>query len=355
MSDYTESSEGRSHDNKEDTGQPMRRDGGAENAGIDSKEVQQAKPRWQKIFSFIFRFAVSVVLILWIFKSVDLGIFEEVVVSPKILPIIAMIGFSLFYVFLGGLKLWVLFRGFSPISLRLFTGYFFLAGSVGSLAPAIFGDFTMVGLARRNLIPVHTSVSAILMDRFITMVIALFIFTPFTLICVLPVKPLFIAALMAILALLLGCLIWAVVRFAPSLFDKFSATKMFWQSFALYFRGDRKDLYTNILIGGFRGIISGLTLIFALMAASVSPPFFSTICITNSLSILTHIPVTISGLGIYEGGGLILFEVLGLNREQVLAGLFYQRVYIIIWSLLTAAIWGAVIAVKRLKKDTARL
>lgn len=355
MSKSAEADKDENRDQQRDPGQAMKRDEGAENAGLDGKEVQPKRPKWQKIFSFIFRFAVSVVLLLWIFKSVDLGIFADVVVSPNILPIIAMIGFSLFYVYLGALKLWVLFRGFSPISLRLFTGYFFLAGSVGSLAPAIFGDFTMVGLARRNLIPVHTSVSAILMDRFITMVIALFIFTPFTLICVLPVKPLFIAAVMAILALLLGCLIWAVVRFAPSLFDKFSATKMFWQSFTLYFRGDRKDLYTNILIGGFRGIISGLTLIFALMAASVSPPFFSTICITNSLSILTHIPVTLSGLGIYEGGGLVLFEALGLNREQVLAGLFYQRVYIIIWSLLTAAIWGVVIAVKRLKKDTARL
>ena len=333
----------------------MKRDEGADNAGFDSMELQPKRPRWQKIFSFIFRFAVSVVLLLWIFKSVDLGIFSEIVVSPSLLPIIAMIGFSVFYVFLGGLKLWVLFRGFSPISLRLFTGYFFLAGSVGSLAPAIFGDFTMVGLARQSLIPVHRSVSAILMDRFITMVIAVFIFTPFTLIYVLPVKPSSIIALMGILALLLGCLIWVAVRFAPLLFDKFSVTKRFWESFTLYFNGDRKNLYVNTLIGGFRGIVSGITLIFALMAANVSPPFFPTICITNSLSILTHIPVSLSGLGIYEGGGLVLLEALGLNREQVLAGLFYQRVYIIIWSLVTAAIWGVAIATKRFKKGTVPL
>ncbi|MGZ6249193.1 MAG: lysylphosphatidylglycerol synthase domain-containing protein [Syntrophales bacterium] len=333
----------------------MKRDEDPENAGIDGEEVQPARPRRQKIFSFIFRFAVSVVLLLWIFKSIDLGIFEEVVVSPRLLPIIAMIGFSLFYVFLGGLKLWVLFRGFSPISLRLFTGYFFLAGSVGSLAPAIFGDLTMVGLARQSLIPVHASVSAIIMDRFITMVIALFIFTPFTLIYILPVKPLFIMTLMGMLALLLGCLIWVALRFAPSLFDKLSATRRFWESFTLYFRGDRKKLYVNALIGCFRGIVSGITLILALMAANVSPPFFATICITNSLSVLTHIPVSLSGLGIYEGGGLVLFEALGLNREQVLAGLFYQRVYIIFWSLLTAAIWGVVVAVKQLKKGTVDL
>ena len=333
----------------------MKRDEGADNAGLGGNELQPKRPKSQKIFSFIFRFAVCVVLLLWIFKSVDLGIFSEIVVSPSLLPIVAMVVFSVFYVFLGGLKLWVLFRGFSTISLPLFTGYFFLAGSVGSLAPTIFGDFTMVGLARQSLIPVHRSVSAILTDRFITMVIAVFIFTPFTLIFVLPVKPLFIIALMGILALLLGCLIWTSVRFAPLLFDKFSMTKRFWESFTPYFKGDRKNLYANILIGGFRGIISGITLILALMAANVSPPFFSTICITNSLSILTHIPVSLSGLGIYEGGGLVLLEALGLNREQVLAGLFYQRVYIIIWSLVTAAVWGVVIAAKRFKKGTVPL
>jgi len=355
MSEFTEADTGGGHDKQKDPGQAMKCDGSAEDSRLDGEELQREKNVRQKIFSFVFRFAVSVAFLLWIFKSVDLNIFSEIVVSPRLLPIIAMIGFSVFYVFLGGLKLWVLFRCFSPISLRLFTGYFFLAGSVGSLAPSIFGDFTLIGLARRSLIPVHKSISAIIMDRFITMVIAFFIFTPFTLIFVLPVKPLSIMVLMAILALLFGCLIWSFVRFAPLLFDKFSVTKTFWESFTLYFKEDRKNIYANTLLGGFRGIVSGIALIFALMAANVSPPFFSTICITNSLSILTHIPVSLSGLGIYEGGGLILLESLGLNREQVLAGLFYQRAYIIIWSLVTAAIWGVVIAVKRFKKGTGPL
>jgi uncharacterized membrane protein YbhN (UPF0104 family) len=333
----------------------MKSDESAENSHLDNEELKREKNIRQKIFSFVFRFAVSVALLLWIFKSIDLGIFADVVVSPQIFPIIAMIGFSLFYVFLGGLKLWVLFRSFSPITLRLFTGYFFLAGSVGSIAPAIFGDFTLIGLARRSLIPVHKSISAILMDRFITIVIAMFIFTPFTLIFVLPVKPVSIMVLMAILALLFGCLIWSFIRFAPLLFDKFSVTKKFWESFSIYFKGDRRNLYANALLSGFRGIVSGIALIFALMAANVSPPFFSAICITNSLSILTHIPVSLSGLGIYEGGGLILFESLGLIREQVLAGLFYQRLYIVVWSLATAAVWGVVIAIKRYRKDVATL
>ena len=325
----------------------MNRDEGCENVGIDGKDVRPARSRWQKVFSFVFRFAVSVILILWIFKSVDLRIFEKAVVSPSLPPIIAMIGFSLFYVFLGGLKLWVLFRKFSPISLRLFIGYFFLAGSIGSLAPAIFGDFTMIGLAKRSQIPIHKSVSAILVDRFVTLAIALFIFTPFTLVFILPVKPASVLALMLAFLVLFACAAWISARIAPALFSKFSLTRRFWESFSIYFRGDRRDLYANILISGFRGVVSGITLILALMAAHVTPPLIPALCIANSLSVLTHIPVSLSGLGVFEGSGLIMFETLGLNREQVLAGLLYHRMYIIIWAFLTSLVLTLIFAVKR--------
>jgi uncharacterized membrane protein YbhN (UPF0104 family) len=328
-------------------GQVMASGKGSENLNFDGKELRREVSAWRRIFSFVFRLAVSIALLLWIFKSVDLGIFAEVVVSPKILPIIAMIGFSLFYVFLGGLKLWILFRDFSPISMRLFIGYFFLAGSIGSLAPAIFGDFTLIGLAKRSQIPVHKSISAILVDRFITLVIALFIFTPFTLIFVLPVKSTYVLAVTAISVALFGGLLCISVRFAPFLFGKFSATKRFWESFSIFFKGDRTSLYANIIVSGLRGIISGITLIFALMAANINPPLIPTICISNSLSIITHIPVSISGLGVFEGSGLLLFEAVGLNREQVLAGLLYHRMYIIIWAFLTSLVLTLIFAIKR--------
>lgn len=300
----------------------------------DSSSVSNLK----KISWFIFRLAVSIALILWIFKSVDLSLFKQVAVSPRAVPMIAMIAFSLLFVFLGGLKLWVLVRSISAITLKHFMGYYFLAGSVGSLAPAIVGDFTLVGLMKRGKTPIHRTVSAILMDRFITILFAVFVFTPFTLVFVLPVKPLPVILLTIASALLSGGLAWIVFRFAPSLWGNVEIMNRFWNAFSVYFTEYRKDLWINMIICGLRSIVSGMTLIFALMAADLNPPVFSTICISNSLSILTHIPISLSGLGVFEGGGLLLFEAIGMNKERILAGLFYHRVYIIIWAALTAGI-----------------
>jgi uncharacterized membrane protein YbhN (UPF0104 family) len=342
----------KSHDHTQDQNseQVIESKESSKRLGLEGKELWRARPIWRKISSFAIRIVVSLALVLWILKAVDLTVLNEVVGSPKLVPILAMIGFSLVFVFLGGVKLWVLFRGFSPITLWLFTGYFFLAGSVGSLAPAILGDFTLVGLAQRSKISIHEGLSALLMDRLITLMTSLFIFTPFTLVFVLPLRGLYVLMLTVISAILFGGLIWIALRLAPTLFDHFSITKRFWESFSIHFTRNRTNLYSNIFISSLRGIVSGIALIFALMAAHLSPPFFPTLCITNSLSIITYVPVSLSGLGIYEGGGLILLESIGLNREQVVAGLFYQRLYIILSSLVTLTVWGIIIVIKRFQK-----
>jgi uncharacterized membrane protein YbhN (UPF0104 family) len=309
----------------------------------DSSSVSNLK----RILWFIFRFLVSIALILWILKSVDLKMFKQLAVSPQVAPTIAMIAFSLLFVFLGGLKLWVLMRSISSISLKHFIGYYFLAGSVGSLAPTIIGDFTLVGLMKRNKTSIHQTVSALLMDRFITLVYAVFVFTPFTLVLTLPVRPLSVILLTTASASLSGGLVWIVFRFAPSVWGKVEMMNRFWKLFSLYFTKYRKDLSINMIIGGLRSIVSGMTLIFALMAANLTPPVFSTICISNSLSILTHIPISLSGLGVFEGSGLLLFEAIGMNKERVLAGLFYHRVYIMIWASLTAGILASLFLWKK--------
>jgi len=328
----------------------MEIDRNIENTTSDDPEVKRELSPGRRIFSFMLRFIVSLALLVLIFRAIDFGVFSEIVLSLKIWPFIFMIVFSLFFVFLGGLKLWFLYREFNPISPWLFTGYYFLAGSIGSLAPAIFGDVTLIGLAKRSRIPIHKSISAILMDRFITLVIALFIFTPFTLVFVLPVHPGYIFLLTLAILILTAGFAWMSMRFAPSLFGKFRITKMFWESFFLFFSRYRPALYMNLLITGLRSVVSGVTLILALMAANLNPAFWATVCISNSLSVLTHIPVSLSGLGLFEGSGLILFEAIGLNKEQVLAGLLYHRMYIIVWAALTSLVLTIFFSVKKTGK-----
>jgi uncharacterized membrane protein YbhN (UPF0104 family) len=291
-----------------------------------------------KILSFALRFLVSIALVVWIVWSIDFGMFSRIALSPRPAAILAMVAFCLLFVFLGGLKLWFLMKGFATVGYGRFLGYFFLSGSIGSLAPAIVGDVTFVGLMKRENMSIHETVSALLVDRLVTLLLAVFVFTPFTLSLVWPAATGTIVLLSVVAALASAGLMWVAARFAPAFFQKVEIMNRYWLASSLYFSRYRRELLINVMICAIRGIVSGLTLIFALMAAGLDPPAFATICISNSLSVLTHIPVSLSGLGVFEGSGLLLFETIGLNKERIVAGLFFHRAYIIIWASVTAVL-----------------
>lgn len=314
---------------------------------ISNDQMARKATGWQRTVSLILRFTVSIALVVWIFRSIDWEIFKDIIISPKLYLVAPFIIFSLFFVFLGGLKLWVLLRTLHPMKLWRFSAYYFLTSSVGSLIPSIFGDFTFMALMKKNQIDYHKSFSIIVLDRLITLLIAVFIFTPFTLIFVLPVSPIKIWIITATVLAITLVAMWLISLLLPNIFQRFSATRQFWGVTTVFFHEERSNLWRNFLIGLFRGVISGVTLFFALMTVNLMPNLFSTICIANSLSVITYVPISISGLGLYEGGGLILFEQIGLQREMVLAGLLYQRAYIIVWSLATILIIGTVIILLR--------
>ncbi len=308
---------------------------------------EKAKRSFYKGMVFCCRLLVSFLLLVWIIHSIDLNVFKNTIVSPRLYPIIVMAVVGVLFIILSAIKLWILLRAFSSISLGLFLKYFFFTCSIASLVPAIVGDITLIGLAKRSDIPMNESISALLMDRLITTTVALFIFTPFTLVFALHIEPLFMIFLTITSLVLFVALIWLVFRFAPRIMDKLFVLSGFWHSFSMYATRYRVNLYKNFLITCLRGIVSGITIISALMAANLQPPVGITICISNTLSILSYIPISVSGLGVFEGSGLILFEAVGLNREQVLAGLVYHRIYIIIWACLTWLVLTSMFAIKR--------
>lgn len=315
----------------------------------DMTRVKSFTPR--RILSLVVRLSVTIALVVWICQSIDWGIFKQIVISPQPAPLAAFIAFSLFFVFLGGLKLWILLRSFHPMGLWRFSVYFFLASAIGSLIPSIFGDFTLAALMKRSRIAYHKSISIIVLDRFLTLILAVFVFTPVTLVLVLPVSALKIGVLTMVTLITSILVSWLSASMLPRIFNQFATIRDFWGTIGDFIRHDRLSLWMNVGVGFFRGCISGVALAFALMAANLQPALFQTICIANSLAVVTHIPVSISGMGLYEGGGMFLFERIGLQREMVLAGLLYQRAYILIWSVVTIIILGAIILVRRQRRQ----
>ncbi len=316
-------------------------------AGCVDANVRIDSPR--VLLIWLARLALTIALVILIATRLDFELFTQEIIAPQWLPLIGMALAGVGFIFLGGVKLWLLVRGLTPVRLGLFLLYFFLGGAIGSLAPALFGDVSIVALARRDGVPLRHMISTILVDRAITLSVIVWLFLPGALGLIWREFAWMFWALSGLSILGLGVGVWWFAQRAFA-WQRFPRLAQFAQVFGEFARQQPRPVLANLLLTVARGILSGVSLQLVLLAVMpTSSEWFTTICLANSLSILNLLPITLGGAGIYEGGGMVLFEIAGLPREQVFAALVYQRLYILASSVLIIAVaFGLLAYVKRI-------
>lgn len=304
------------------------------------KQIEWIKKRpW---LNWGLRATVTALVLLWLFSFIDTEQFRDVAISPNWIPLVGMVLFAWIFVFIGALKFWYMFKAIAPVAFKPFLLHFLMATSIGTFTPASIGDFSLAAFLNREQIPAHRSLSVILVDRVITVSIYGVVFLPLTLGLLLHTTRLW----------------WVPVSFAGFSLIALSAngnqrfrqqvsnllSRLHWEfltNFAMttseLLRAYPWTLIGNIALTLLRCLIAGLVVQCALYAAGEYRSFLPVVLATNSISLLNLLPVSLAGLGVYEGGGVMLFDRLGFDPERVLAALIYQRAYVIIYSLLMLA------------------
>jgi uncharacterized protein (TIRG00374 family) len=301
-----------------------------------------------RLLNWSARFAVAAVLLWLILRSVDLQEFSQVVIAPKWVPLIIMVVTALVFMFLGAVKLWILLGALAPVRLMTVVRYDVVAMAFGTFTPAAVGDFSLVAFLRREGVPAHQGLSTMLIDRAVTLALYGLVYLPLTLVLVVRTdQMLWLPVAMAVaIAIVLG-LNWTppfrqwlrervVRRYVPRLED-------FLRTFSDLLRMHPSRLLANIAVTLVRAVVAGAVIYAALLAAGTSADFLLVTVITNSLSLLNLIPISLSGFGLYEGGAVMIFGYLGLDSERVFAAFVFQRVYTIVSSLVFLALTRVVL------------
>jgi uncharacterized membrane protein YbhN (UPF0104 family) len=121
-----------------------------------------------------------------------------------------------------------------------------------------------------------------------------------------------------------------VLRYAPRFED-------FFRTFSDLLRRHPLRLAANVGVTLLRSVVSGAVIYCALLAAGTRADLLPVTIITNSLSLLIYLPISVSGVGVYVGGAVAAFSYLGLSNERVLAAFVFQRLYMIGSSLVFLA------------------
>ncbi|HLO30011.1 MAG TPA: lysylphosphatidylglycerol synthase transmembrane domain-containing protein [Anaerolineales bacterium] len=297
------------------------------------------KRRW---LTWLLRAGVTGLVLLWVLSFIDFEQFKQITVSPAWMPLAGMVLFAWLFVFIGAVKFWYMFKAIAPVPFGRFIVHFLVATSIGTFTPASVGDFSLAAFLKHEQIPVHQSVSVILVDRVITVSIYGVIFLPLTLGLLLRTAQLwwvpssFVAiGLLTLIANGNEKLRVQGQRLLEKLRWPFLTNFVMTTSDLL--RAHPWTLIGNVALTLLRCLTAGLVVQCALYAAGEFRSFLPVVLATNSISLLNLLPVSLAGLGIYEGGGVMLFSRLGFDPERVLAALIYQRVYVIIYSLVMLA------------------
>ena len=297
-----------------------------------------AAPSRRSRLAWVGRLVVAASLIVLILRKLDLSEFQRVLVGAQWAPLALMVVAALVFMLLGSLKIWIILLPLAPLHVVTVVRYGMVATALGTFTPAAIGDFSLVGFLRREGIAVHKGLSVMLVDRSITLVLNGLVYLPLTLLLVFDARqwlwvPFGLGLGVAIalgLNLIPSLRRWLRERivkpFLPRLEDFFRACSDLLRVYPVH-------LLANVGLTLARSLVAGVVIALALLAAGTRADFLPVTVATNSLSLLNYIPISLSGVGVYEGGAVALFSRLGLSGERVFAAFVFQRAYMILSSL----------------------
>lgn len=287
---------------------------------------------------WVLRLLIVAGLVLLIGRQLNLQEFRAVVIAPRWSPLAVMVGVGLLYVLMGGLNIWIVLSAIAPIRFMRVLPYYLVASSVGTFTPAALGDFSLVGFLRREAVPTHQTLSAMLADRGVTLALNALVYVPLTASLVLSGQQLLWVpavvglgvATVLVLNLIAPVRRWLlqrlILRFLPQLEE-------FLRACSDLLRFHPTHLLANVGMTIIRSLVAGLIVVLALLAAGCWADLFDAVVLTNSLSLIS----SPGGAGVYEAGAAALFSQVGLPAARVLAAFVFIRVYRILFALLLLA------------------
>lgn len=292
-----------------------------------------------------FKFIIIIGLLILSFLIYKIGFLKIINVLKNFnvlfLPLILII-FLIPHI-LAGLNLWILAKPYKNISLLKLIKYSFFTLFYGTFIPGKIADLFMIFYLKRDNLNISKSTIIILFDKSISLILksllgiigAIFILKKLNFLVI------GIPILMILIILSLFLLI-SHKRFRDFIkkviLKKYSKIfKGFSKNLKEYTKNNKKELFYNLIITSIK-IIFETTLLFLLfLSLGQNTNFISVLLIFSLLSVMNLIlsPISISGLGIREALGIIMYSTINIDPAIIFSSYMIKLLIIYLINLLT--------------------
>ncbi len=294
----------------------------------------------RKKIKLILKIAISATLLFILFSKV--GINEPLSLLKNVDFGILLIIFilSIIVFFIGSLNLKILANKLNKqIGIWRLFSYYTTSNSIGNLLPGKFGDLSILYFLKKDGLKIGESSALYILDKTISLallllasLVGMFIF----------IEPLGVEIITLLFALLLILFFFLFVYkkifiFARKIlgtylqkFDGFQST------IKIYLKHGKKEIFYNFILTVFRLLLSALVILLAFK--SIDPDikirFIHVVIIYALTTIISLLPISLSGLGIRESMAVILYSYINVSPQLSLSAYLLLLIFKVFFTAL---------------------
>lgn len=266
----------------------------------------------RKILFLVLRIVFTLLIIGFLLLKVDFNELAGVLAAANLIWIIPIILLRPLFYFIRGLKVWQILKYGADLKISMFRviGWYFMSCSIGVFTPAGVGDFSLSYFAKKHRISISQSSGAIFLDKvinifFMCCIAFIGIHIYFT------IKPIVYMLLGLGLALATGLIVLIVKNrdgFKQYLKNRWTKFIPGIKTIFQFIFKHPLNFIVIIILTLLQNLIVAIQLYLSLYMVNHPSAFLSCFWISSIGRLTTLVPITIGGLGIYEGSMTYLLK-----------------------------------------------
>ncbi len=270
---------------------------------------------------FPFKILISFLVLFLLFKNIGLSEVYGQVRSVNGAYILGIVLLLIIVWIIGTLNIFILIRSADiKIKFSKLFKFFLISWSIGSFLPGRVGEFYLLRLMKKEGVGYGPSMAVSVMDKLLTF-ICLSILTVIAFVVLLPTEN-----MINLILVILGCFLLFLISMSGKVrgilrkyvLRKYAGKfKGFSKTFFFYVKKRKKMLLLNLLLTFVKWLFSAVAFFIIFLAFGVKISLFTVLIITSATTLLSFVPITMSGLGVRESIGIFLYSLIGVEKTLV--------------------------------------
>ena len=279
----------------------------------------------------LFKIIIGITLFLSVYTRIGFSNIFEKLLTVNIIFLIGYIMLKSFSLFFNALNLYImLIPSKVKLKLREVWKYASISWAFGLLVPGKIGEFSLVYLLKKKKIDYGEGLAISMLDKILTF-ITLFSFGLLGLLLFMPNIIIYVSIIFTIIILSIIYFIYKdsyidkILTFI--LKNKIKHIRKFKAITKLYIKKHYNLIILNLIVTALKWGLTAFTISVLFMGFGIYIPFYKVLFIQSIITIISLIPITISGLGVAEPTGIFLYGLIGIS-QSISASMFLIALFV---------------------------